>query len=128
MVLNIKGYEVSPKLLNGSPHDQAVANGNASIEAATQRNAAGGSRKRKRKTKKHFYRGGAGVLEVSTVDNPTKNFPTLYSPDNTQHKLLSAVVANDVNSQGDKGLLKGGKRKRKTKKRKTNKRKYKLRR
>jgi hypothetical protein len=131
MVLNITGYSPSPNLLNGSPHDQAVANGNASIEAAAQRNSAGGKRKRKRKTKKYGYKGGAGVLEVNTIDNPTKNFPTLYSPEITQNKLLSAVVANDVNSQGDKSLSKGGRKKTKTKKRKTiktKKRKYKLRR
>ena len=67
MVLNITGYSPSPNLLNGSPHDQAVANGNASIEAAAQRNSAGGKRKRKRKTKKYGYKGGAGVLEVNTI-------------------------------------------------------------
>lgn len=127
MVLNIPGYSASPNLLNGSPHHQAVANGNSSIEAAAQRNAAGGNKKRKskksRKSIKYKYLGGAaGYAETQKLDDPTSSYPTLYSPADTQHKLLSAVVTNKVNSIGDSGLSKGGK------KRRTKRRKYKLRR
>ena len=112
--VSTSGYSMAP-MKDGSPHAQALANGNASIQAASIRNAAGGRKKRKRK-----YRGGeAGLQTATAVDNPS-NYPTLYSPVTTQQKLLTASVANNVNSQGD--LPKGGsKRSKKSKKSKRSK-------
>jgi len=126
MDLNIKGYTPSPHLLRGSANAQAVATGNSITEATLNRNAATGGYKRRRTRKYNIYGGDAGYIETNKINNPTSSYPTLYSPVDTQHKLLSTIVANKVNSIGDAGLSKGGKKRKR--KNKTKKRKYKLRR
>jgi hypothetical protein len=107
----ITGYSMAP-MKDGSPHAQAVASGNASIKAATMRNSAGG-RKRRRK-----YKGGK-VVTINALNN-VSNYPTNYSPENTQYKLASTQISSDVASQGDR--LNGGARK--SKRRKNKKRNF----
>jgi len=103
----ISGYSMA-QMQDGSPHAQAVANGNANIKAASIRNSAGGSKRRISKKRSRKYRGGAaGIVEESRVH--TSNYPTNYSPVNTQQKLLTTSVANDVASKGD--VTKGGSKK-----------------
>jgi len=114
------GYKASPDLIRGSPSAQAVATGQANIQATTARNAAtGGRRHRKYRTNKYRganryrgankYRGGAGTIPISPLSSTTNSYPTQYPASVTQRNLVSAQVANNVNGQGD-GLNGGSKK------------------
>ena len=113
--LSTLGYNASPDLARGSPSEQAVATGQANIQAQVARNAAtGGRRHRKyRKYKTNKYRGG-GTISITPLVSTTNSYPTQYPPSATQHNLVSAQVANNVNGQGD-GLNGGFKKYKRTK-------------
>jgi hypothetical protein len=107
------GYKASPDLIRGSPSAQAVATGQANIQATTARNAAtGGRRHRKYRTNRYRankYRGGASTIPISPLSSTTNSYPTQYPASTTQQNLVSAQVANNVNGQGD-GLNGGSKK------------------
>jgi len=105
------GYKASPDLIRGSPSAQAVATGQANIQATTARNAATGGRRHRtnRYRGANRYRGGAGTIPITPLSSTTNSYPTQYPASVTQRNLVSTQVANNVNGQGD-GLNGGSKK------------------